>query len=188
MTKDRRGERRATRGWKRKEGGSPRRAGSEGRPGSPAPRGHTLLWTRTGPGGGARVRTGALRQPPPLPEAAGTGWSRLEPAAPAREPTPHKGRRRLTARGSLRGAGWVRARAAPLPQPLSRCPGRPSLSSPRPARPRPVLLCAAALAVWKPGPGPPPGAIFISKPSGLARALAVFRVLEAQWQVLASRG
>ncbi|XP_042637447.1 N-terminal kinase-like protein [Orycteropus afer afer] len=47
------------------------------------------------------MRNNTLRQPPPLPKAARTGWSRLEPEAPARELTPHKGRRRrLTARAT----------------------------------------------------------------------------------------
>lgn len=61
------------------------------------------------------MRSGALRQPPQLPEAAWTGWSRLEPVAPAREPKTHKGRRRLTARVSLRGAavGGCGGRAPP---------------------------------------------------------------------------
>lgn len=48
-------------------------------------------------GGGARARSGALRQPPPPPEAAGTGWSRLEPAAPPAS-------RRLTKGGGSRPA------------------------------------------------------------------------------------
>lgn len=61
------------------------------------------------------MRSGALRQPPQLPEVAWTGWSRLEPVAPARELKTHKGRRRLTARVSLRGAAGVGAGPCPSP-------------------------------------------------------------------------
>ncbi|CAK7307929.1 hypothetical protein VULLAG_LOCUS13634 [Vulpes lagopus] len=84
------------------------------------------------------MRTGALRQPPPLPEAARTGWSRLEPAVPAREPAPHKGRRRLTARVSLRRAGAGCAPCCALP---------PSLC---------LQPAAAAVQVSGPAPAPSP--------------------------------
>lgn len=89
------------------------------------------------------MRAGALRQPPPLAEAARTGWIRLEPAVPAREPAPHKGRRRLTARVFLRRAGV----------------GNALLAHPSP------ILCSrpAASGVWGlrvggfPQPSPRPG-------------------------------
>lgn len=88
------------------------------KPNRPLPPRHSLAQKESG--SGARMRTGALRQPPALPEAARTGRIRLEPAVPAREPAPHKGRRRLTARVSLRraGAGSV---LVPHPSP-SFCP------------------------------------------------------------------
>lgn len=99
---------------------------AEGRPEIPRPRAllplpHALPSDlhRPGRGRGTRMRSGALRQPPQLPEVAWTGWSRLEPVAPAREPKTHKGRRRLTARVSLRGAAVGGCWAVPLPQPLS---------------------------------------------------------------------
>lgn len=83
----------------------------------PYPAPSTILWHQNMAWGrgGVRRRTGALRQPPPLREAAGTGWSRLEPAVPAREPKPHKARRRLTARVSLRRAGVGGAVRHPSP-------------------------------------------------------------------------
>lgn len=84
----------------------------EGRPGSRA--GAAPLPQRLFPGRACAVARCANRR---LPEAAGTGWNRLEPVTPARKPTPHKGRRRLTARVSLRRAGVGGCRAAPLPQP-----------------------------------------------------------------------
>lgn len=159
MTKDGGGEGKVDTGWEEKEGSSPwkgratqtwRKVGRAVKQPQPAqdqlPPSPTLFsWTGTGPGGGARVRNGTLRQPPPLPEAAGTGWSRLEQAEPAREPTTHKGSRRLTTSISLReaGVGWgVRVRwhscRAPPPHFLKglrpRRPGNTPL--PRPGGPR----------------------------------------------------
>lgn len=88
-------------------------------PCSPSPHALPSDLHRPGRGRGTRMRSGALRQPPQLPEVAWTGWSRLEPVAPARELKTHKGRRRLTARVSLRGAAVGGCWAVPLPQPLS---------------------------------------------------------------------
>lgn len=54
------------------------------------------------------MRSAALRQPSPLPEAARTGWSRFQPAGPALEPEPHKWRRRrLTGPRIPTPASWV---------------------------------------------------------------------------------
>lgn len=90
------------------------------------------------------MRTGALRQPPPLPEAARTGWSRLEPAVPAREPAPHKGRRRLTARVSLRraGAGCAPCRALPPSLCLQPAAAAAQVSGPVPAPSPPRGPCS----------------------------------------------
>ena len=121
-TKARKGEGNADGGCKGRESSSHKKGkssssvansrGSAGKPPvqtqlAPYPAPSTILWHQNmvWGRGGVRTRTGALRQPPPLGEAAGTGWSRLEPAVPAREPKPHKARRRLTARVSLRRAG-----------------------------------------------------------------------------------
>lgn len=103
------------------------------------------------------MRSGGLRQPPSLPEAAGTGWNRLEPAAPAREPTPHKGRRRLTASISLReaglgrGGGWEGARrsgSTPPPPLLPFLRPRAALGrETRPPPPRPRGLAPTPLGL-----------------------------------------
>lgn len=161
------------------------------------------------------MRRAALRQPPPLPEAAWTGWSRLEPVATAREPkSPHKGRRRFTARVSLRGAA-VEGELGPCPSPsLCSLPGpcrqadspegtgdRPGFGGadlwgrahPAPALPSPrsriscVETCVREVS----------GVMVVSRPSGLAWEVGWAlcglgtevspRILEAQPRVLTSR-
>lgn len=88
-----------------------------GRPGpSPLPSRRPLdAHHRWGRGARAQWRAAPARAAP------GTGWSRLEPVASARELMPHKGRRWLTARVSLRrsGARNVLRPSPPIPQPLS---------------------------------------------------------------------
>lgn len=82
----------------------------EGRPGSPRPEPSLPLPQRPvlgraqnlGAGRACAMTRCANRQ---RSETAGTSWNRLEPVAPAGKPTSHKGRRRLTARVSLRRAG-----------------------------------------------------------------------------------
>lgn len=97
-----RGDQPTCREWE--EGGAEAGAQSPAAPPpTPLPRPHT------GPGGGARLRSGALRQPP----APGGGWNRLEPAG--------TGDARPEANTSQRQAAAhcprIPAPAAPLPQP-----------------------------------------------------------------------